>query len=732
MAGVGSNGRGCDMDTIATQTLMTAPLASAALKSLLDPKTIAIVGASPKPGSFGGAVLTNLATHFQGKVFPVNPQYPEVSGYQCYPSLADLPERPDCVGIAVPAERVESVLLQAVACGIPSAIVFSSGFAEIGTQEAAAMQLRLTQIAATHGIRVLGPNCTGMVNVRSGASCNILPSIKYLPMVPGDVGLVGQSGALGYVIFQAMHRGVGFSQLISTGNSCDVDIADLIDYLVDDPNTKAIASVFESVPDGHRLRSALDRAFQMGKPVVIYKIGVTASGQKAALSHSGMLAGDAATYRALFERTGVIQVDTFEALLETAVFFSRAGLPSGSAIGIISGSGGSVVMAADKADRYALPLPAPATTTVEALSRRLPAFASIANPADITAESIRDEALYGECVRIFADDPGYAGVAILMPSAHGEAAIRRAEGLDALAATVDKPLSLVWMNEWYEGIGSRVYDSSRKLSVFRSLDRCMHAYQLWFDYARRMALRSQAQVIQTSQANRDAARQYIRSFPPGSTLTESAAKKLFQFYAVEGVPEVLCKSQAQAISAAEKMGFPVVAKVQAAEIRHKSDVGGVKLNLRDGESVGQAYEQIMAAVEKLPLHESIDGISIQKMVPPGIEMIIGARRDPQFGAMVVFGFGGTLVEVLHDVAVGLAPISPAEVLHALNNLRLRPLLDGVRGSIPCDINYFVGLVTRVSELIADLANEISEIDINPIILHADGGIAVDGLVVRQG
>ncbi len=720
------------MDIIEVQDPSLIPATQpGALASLLDPKVIAIVGASPKPGSFGGAVLANLATHFGGKVFPVNPQYAQLGDYPCYASLADLPERPDCVGIAVPALRVEEVLLQAAACGIPSAIVFSAGFAEIGTQEGAALQRRIAEIAATHGIRVLGPNCTGIVNVRSGAGCNILPSVKQLPMVPGDIGLVGQSGALGYVVFQAMHRGVGFSHLISTGNSCDVDIADLIDYLVDDPHTKAIASIFESVPDGGRLRRALDRAFRAGKPVVIYKIGVTASGQKAALSHSGMLAGDAETYRALFERTGAIQVDTFEALLETAVFFSRAGMPASSAIGVISGSGGSVVMAADKADKYGLPLPAPAAATVQALSQRLPAFASIANPADITAESIRDEQMYGECVRIFADDPGFAGVAILMPSAHGEAAIKRAEGLDALAAEIDKPLSLVWMNEWYEGIGSRVYDSSRRLSVFRSLDRCMHAYRLWFDYARRRALLSQDMAAQTDQAARDAARQYIRSFAPGATLTESEAKKLFDFYGIDGVPEVLCTSREQAMAAAKAMGFPVVAKVQAAEIRHKSDVGGVKLNLGDAASVGQAYDQILAAVGVLPLREDIAGISIQKMIPPGIEMIIGARQDPQFGPVVVFGFGGTLVEVLHDVAVGLAPISPAEVSHALDGLRLRPLLDGVRGNPPCDIGHFVGLVARVSELIADLCDDISEIDINPVILHANGGIAVDGLVVRQ-
>lgn len=712
-----------------TEMLDQAPITMPALTSLLNPRSIAVVGASPKPGSFGGAVLTNLATHFNGKIFPVNPQYNELDGYRCYASLADVPEQIDCVGIAVPAPRVEEVLMQAVECGIRSAIVFSSGFSEIGTAEGAALQKKVAAIARRHDIRILGPNCTGIVNVRSGAACNILPSIRHLPLVKGNVGLVGQSGALGYVVFQAMHRGVGFSHLISTGNSCDVDIADLIDYLVDDPDTHAIASIFESIPDGKRLRRALERAFAAGKPVVIHKLGVTASGRQAALSHSGMLAGDAASYKALFERTGVIEVDNFEALLETALFFSRAGLPKGDAIGIISGSGGSVVMAADKADKHGLALPAPSQSTRQRLQQRLPAFASIANPADITAESIRDETLYGECVSIFADDPSFASVAILMPSAHGQAAITRAEGLDALAARSSKPLSLVWINEWYEGIGSRVYDSSQNLSMFRSLDRCMAAYRLWFDYDRRRKAAALPQTRQSAPTAAHAARQYLQSFAAGSTLTESESKQLFQIYGIPGATEVLCTSREQAVAAAAELGFPVVAKIQSVDIPHKSDIGGVKLHLKDGAAVGEAYDLIMSAVAAASPDARIDGVSIQSMIPPGVEMIIGAKQDPQFGPMVVYGFGGVLVEVMKDVAVSLAPATAAEVRHALDQLRLRPLLDGVRGAAPCDIEHYVNLVVRASELIADLSDQIAEIDINPVILHEQKGTAADGLVL---
>lgn len=731
MAAARSSAPGSDaVDSSILQPLPVRGLYEASsLSPLLDPGSIAIVGASPRPGSFGGNVLANLVRHYSGRILPVNPQYDAIGELPCHRGLANLPQRPDCVGIAVPGARVEGVLREAAGLGIPSAIVFSSGFAETGTPDGIAMQRRIAGVAAETGLRILGPNCTGIVTVRSGAACNILPSVRDLPMVPGGIGLVGQSGALGYVVFQAMHRGVGFSRLISTGNSSDVDMADLVNFLVEDADTRAIACLFESVPDGPRLLDAFDRAFRAGKPVVAYKVGVTAAGGRAAMSHSGMLAGDAATYRAVFERTGVIQVEEFEGLLETAVFFSRAGRPKGEGIGILSGSGGSVVMAADKAERHGIPMPQPGAATVAALRERLPDFATIANPADITAESIRDEAMYAECVRRFAADPGFASVAVLMPSAHGQAAVARAHGMNALAGELDRPLTLVWMNEWYEGPGAHVYDASTTLSVFRSLDRCMKAYALWFGQARiRPVLEARPRNRQPDAAA-GAARDLLLAHPAGASLTERESKALLALYGIPVVGERLCATREQAMAAAREIGFPVVAKVEAAEIRHKSDIGGVRLNLRDEAAVGEAYDAIRRAVAGQP---GVSGVVVQRMVPAGVEMILGARQDPQFGPLVVFGFGGTLVEVMGDVAVRLAPVTPAEVRHALDGLRMRPVLDGLRGQPPCDVDGFCTLVARLSELTADLAADIAEIDVNPVILGADGGVAVDALVVRAG
>jgi acyl-CoA synthetase (NDP forming) len=697
------------------------------LEPLLNPRSIAIVGASPKPGSFGGAVLRNLRKHYQGPVYPVNPQYAEVDGQRCYASLQALPQVPDCLGIAVAAGLVPDVLRDAAAAGIRHAIVFSSGFSDLGTDEGRARQAAVVALAKKLGIRLLGPNCTGVVNVHSGATCNILPSIVDLPMQRGDVAVIGQSGALGYVVLQAMHRGVGFSKLISTGNSSDIDLADLIDYLTADPQTQAIALLFESIPDGGRFVAALERAFQAGTPVVAYKIGTTGSGQKAALSHSGMLAGDSAAYDAVFYRTGVIQVHAFEALLETAVFFARYArqVPRAPGIGILSGSGGSVVMAADKADQYRLPLPEPLDTTKSQLAARLPSFAAIANPADVTAESIRDHSMYQECVEIFGSDPQFASVVVLMPSAHGEAAVTRARALSELGERMQTPLSLVWMNEWYEGIGSRVYDSSTSLAVFRSLDHCMHAHRAWLDYHRRRPFLLRG----ARETEVDGARlPRVRPQDGVATLSERVSKSVL---AAAGIPvsQDRCVDTAQeAVDAAEQIGYPVVVKVESAHIAHKSDVGGVQLNLGSSGEVFRACREIAAACERHCPQAGRVAFSVQPMVPPGIEMIIGARIDPQFGPMVVYGFGGVWVEVLKDVAVSQAPVTSDEVHERLGALKMFPLLRGVRGAAPADVAAFVEMVVRVSHTIAANADWISEIDVNPVILHAQGGVAVDALV----
>lgn len=699
-----------------------------ALEQLFNPQCIAVVGASPKPGSFGGAVLRNLATHYRGTVYAVNPSYQEVAGVPCFRRLAELPQVPDCVGIAVAADLVEAVLRDAAAMGCRYAVVFSSGFADTADDAGRRRQASLQALARELKIRVLGPNCTGFVNVASGAACNILPSIVDLPMHPGGVSVAGQSGALGYVVLQAMHRGVGFSQLISVGNSADIDLAEVIDHLVDDAQTRCIALLFESVPDARKLSLALRRAFEQGKPVVAYKIGTTDAGRQAALSHSGMLAGSAQAYRAMFLRNGVVEVNSFESLLETAIFFSVFGqvAPTRSGIGIISGSGGSVVMAADKSAEYGLQLPPLHGDTRSALAQRLPSFAAIANPADITAESIRDQRMYQECVEIFARDPAFASIVVLMPSAHGAAAVDRARAIAELSASLPVPMSLVWINEWHQGIGSEIYDACPTMATFRSLDRCMAAHQAWFAYARRRAQWRQ-QVPEPVPAVAVAPTPAPR---PSAQLSEAEAKRLLAGIGVQTCEGAIVSGADDAVQAADAMGYPVVVKAESAFIAHKSDIGAVKLDLADADAVRTASTQVLQACRQHHPELQDVQLSVQRMVPTGIEMIIGARVDPDFGPLVVYGFGGVLVELLRNVAVGLAPVPRQEVLDQLAQLPMAPLLQGYRGFDPADVGRFADQVVRISHLIHQNP-WMAEIDINPVILSKDSAIAVDALITME-
>ena len=336
---------------------------------LIDPRSVAVIGASETPGSFGSRTLENIHIGYTGKIFPVNPRYESIAGLKCYKALEDLPEAPDCVVVIVPMERVESLVDGAAAMGAGGMIIYSAGFAEVGKPEQIATQYRFATVARDSGMRILGPNCVGIANVSSMIGLNFMPKFAEMPMVKGPIGLISQSGALGYCVLQAMERGVGFTHYLSPGNSCDVDVCDMINYLVEDEATKVICCMFEGIRDGNRLVEASRRALDADKPLLIYKLATSSISQRSALSHTGTIAGSTAAYKAAFDRTGVINIANWEDMLETAVFFSKAGRPSVRGIGVMASSGGAAVMAADKAEEVDLPLPPTAPDTVARLEQ---------------------------------------------------------------------------------------------------------------------------------------------------------------------------------------------------------------------------------------------------------------------------------------------------------------------------------------------------------------------------
>lgn len=700
------------------------------LSRLLRPRSVAVVGASATPGSFGYRTLQNTAFGYTGNVYPINPKHRKILGRACYPTIESLPEVPDCVVLSVSAAQALPIVEQCAALGVGGAVIYSSGFLETGDAERVAQQHRLVAIARQSGMRILGPNCIGIMNFVDRVGLSFQPGLNELPMITGPIGLVVQSGALGFIITQGMQRGIGFSYNIAPGNSCDVDICDLINFMVEDETTKAIACAFEGISDGARFLEAARRALVRGKPLIAYKMGRSDLSRRTALSHTGTLTGSNAAYEAAFERAGVVRVDDFEAVLETAAFFTKAGKPRTRGIGVMSASGGAAVMAADKADELGVSLPPLAPETSAKLREKMPDFGSSANPCDITAASLHDHTMYGHCIEAFAADPSFAAVVVPMMSIYAPATVERAKYLCEVAAGLDKPLCIVWLNEWYQGPGSEVYDGSRELSMFRSMRRCMITLKSWIDFHGRrdalLARRTSRLAADDCAAN---ARALLAGRRAGETLSEGASKALLGSYGIVVTREKLALTEDEAVQAAAAIGYPVVLKAESAAIPHKTEAGVVHLALADEHAVRTAYRSIQETVTRLPGPPPLAGVSVQEMVRGGIEVMVGVSNDPQFGPVVVCGMGGVLVEVLRDTASALAPVSKAEALDMLRSLKGYTLLAGFRGAKPVALDALAEAIARISELASDQRERLAELDVNPILASADRVVAVDALAV---
>jgi acyl-CoA synthetase (NDP forming) len=706
----------------------TTPYAYEQLRPLVRPQSLAIIGASETPGSFGATTLANLRAGFEGRVYAVNPKRDTIFGERCYHSVADLPEAVDLAVVIVPAAGVEPTLLACAERGIGSAVIYSSGFAELGTPEAIEAQKRIERVAREKGIRVVGPNCIGLATVDLKLGVTFMPSMRDLPMKQGPVGIVTQSGALGYMILQAMRRGVGFSHWLTTGNACDVDVSDFVNYLVDDEHTKAIACSFEGLSSPDRFLAAARRALAAGKPLVVLKVGQTEASREAALSHTGSLVGSSAAYTAALESVGAVLVDDFETLVETAGFLSKAGTPKADGTAVVTMSGGAGIMSLDLASVTGVSMPKPAPETQQRIAAIIPAFGSATNPADLTGESIRFPEMYANTLHAFAADPAYGNIIVVMASGgYGQLAVDRARMIEQAAREAGKPVAVVWMNEWLEGPGSEIYDGSEVLTSFRSLRRCLATIAAWNNYHARRAIL----------VRRNASAAALRTVAPSrpiearGALTEGQSKKLLAAFNVPVTREVLAATVDEAVAAADRIGYPVVLKAESPDILHKSDAGVVKLKIGDADAVRRAWHEIEAAIAKVDPAPRIEGIVVQEMVGSGIEVIVGTRFDDQFGPLVSCGLGGVAVEVMRDVAVALAPVDAEQAMEMIRSLRSYRLLTGFRGAPAVDVAGFADIVARVSEFAWAHGETVPETDVNPVILRPDGAKAVDALVITR-
>ena len=682
------------------------------LERLIAPRSIAIVGASPRAGSFGLRTLENLA-NFRGAIWPVNAKYQAIGEHACYPSLASVPGKPDLVALVVPREGVEAALTEAAAAGAGGVVVYASGYGEMERDEGAAAQRRLAEIAQSARMPVLGPNCMGLVNHELGVGVSFIPEYSKMPRRLGPIAFVSQSGALGYCLAQAAERGLGFRYFFSAGNSSDVDVADLIGAMAEDPEVRAIACLFEGVPSARRLLEAGEKARRAGKPVIVYKLGVSEDGAAAARSHTGSLAGSGAAFKALFDRAGFATVDNYEALVEYAKFFAAAGKPpSGTparGVAVVSGSGGAGIIAADMAARHGVPMPQPTEKTTAVLRTVVPDFGAARNPCDPTGQVLSVPESYNKCCQALLDDPQYGVLLCAMSVSSRETGAKRSADIASLARSQPKPIAVVWVSEWLQGPASEAYEADDRVGFFRSMDRCygaIAAWQRWHD-----ARPAEARVTKRV---------------PGLDLSkkvlgEREAKAVLGKYGVRSAPERQARNADEAAKAAAELGYPVVLKADG-DIEHKTEAGAVKLDLRDEAALRAACGAMSAAK---------DGFLVQAMVKGGVELVVGIKRDPQCGPVLLVGLGGVLVEVLRDTALALAPVGKVEARRMLEGLKGFRLLQGYRGAPAADLDSVCDAIARISEFAADNADEIEEIDVNPLLARPDGAVALDALIVLR-
>jgi acyl-CoA synthetase (NDP forming) len=709
------------------------------LARLLAPSSIAIIGASARPGAFGERVLANLSG-YGGAIWPVNARYQEIGGRPCFASLAALPAPPDCAIVCVPQDAVAGVMAECVEARVGGTIVFASGYAEVGTEEGIALQAELASVARTHGIPIMGPNTIGSVNARLGAAMTFMGITPIPPpRARGAIGLVSQSGALGMALAQSVARGVSISHVLTSGNSCDIDVADGVAYLADDPACDAIACVFEGMAEPRRLLAAIAHARASDKPVVIFKMATGTVGAAAAMSHTGSLAGPEAAYRAAFAQAGAVLVEHYEALIPTAAFLAKArhaARPApGAGVAVLATSGGAAIMAADRAEEHGVPLPQPDAAAREVLTARIPPFGSARNPVDVTAQVLNDPDGFRACADALLDDPAYS--ALVVPHVYAyERSIPRLAALDAAAGARRKPVCMVWHSEWIEGPGATEIETAENLALFRSVDHCFAALASW----QRVAVpQVSADARAASRASpRDGARaagtllRTAIAAGGAAPLSERESKQVLACYGVPVTEERLASDREATRAAAEAIGYPVALKAECVGLAHKTEAGVIALDIRDEAALDAAYDRVTARAIAAAGAERLAGVLVQRMVPKGIETVVGGRIDKLFGPLVLVGFGGILVEILADTALMPAPVTAREARAMVDGLRGARLLDGVRGGAAVDRGRLADIVQRVSELIADHAEIIVEIDVNPLIAAPSGIVAVDALIIPRG
>ena len=687
------------------------------LHRFFRPRSIAIIGASEDFAKVNGRPVKFLLDKgYSGKIFPINPKYETLAGLRCYPSLDAIGEPVDLAIIAVPAAHAKAAVEACARAKTGGVVVFSSGYGEMG-EEGRARERELAEAADAAGIPLCGPNTLGFWNAAERVMATFSQAGEG-EVAAGDVAFVTQSGAFGTAIVAlARERGIPFGYFINSGNEAGLRFAELVRYVVHDPAIRVVAGYIEGLKDGADLLAVADEARALGKPLVVVKVGRYAAGAKAAISHTGSLAGSDRAYGGVFRQKGIVRTYDVDAMLDAIDALRISKVPAGPRIGIVTQSGGAGVLMADRAEEIGLEVAQLTDETKDGLRRVIPAFGATGNPVDITAQFIAEPLLLRDALELVMRDPN-VDIAVFYLGLMDHAVQAVAESLQAAASLSDKPLLVAWAaappaaHELLRQAGiCMLPGATRAIDAARALVEHMRARkrpQIPVPERGELAIPSQPGIWPSR---------------TGFELLERAG--------VVVAPWRFARNAHEAVAAAAALGFPVAVKIESAAIAHKTEAGGVRLGLRNSEEVAAAFRDVMEAAHRHAPNSQPDGVVVQAMIDDGVEAIVGMRRDPGLGPLVMVGLGGIFVEVFEDVAFRAAPINRSDAHEMLEELRGFRLLGGVRGQAPADVDALVGVMLAVSRLAAG-SDTLDEIDLNPVKVRASGAVAIDALIAGRG
>ena len=700
------------------------------LDALLRPQSIAIIGVSRDQGKQttinGSAVLESLTRfHYPGRIDLIHPEATEIAGKQVFPSISALTQTPDLIVIALASAQIPDIIAECGAKGIRGAVVMSAGFSELGAGDGALLEQQMKDAAARYGVRICGPNGLGYINVADGIFAGYFPSLTTAAPKPGGLSIITHSGAIGNsLVARAIDRGVGMGFVVSAGNEANVTLADYIHYMIDDPATRVISLYMEGVTDGMKLRSALERAAAAHKPVVIYKVGKSAAGAKAALSHTAKVAGEHALYRGMFRQLGVIEATRLDDLIEIPMLLLKCtnkGQRPPRNIGVVTISGGLGAIMADHFSAEGFALPELAASTQAALAGLPLKFGSTANPVDTTAAIQRTESTLTDIISMVASDPAIDALVFPNASRFPQRALDVANIMSASAEQIGKPLLSVWYAGSDNDPAMRLLHDSHAVPCFDDPAACARALAALRDF-RLFTERTPDVTLSPPDTARERA---TASVAMTGLLSEPAGKSILQCYGVPLPQEAVAVNADDAAACAAKIGFPVALKIVSAGIPHKAQAGGVALGLGSAAAVRIAYNEMMTAVAHHAPGAKIEGVLVSEMVGVDLELIVGAYTDPHLGPALLVGMGGSQVEQLRDTAMCLLPATRDDcerVLDAIEDRRVKLLKPAARAAL-------VDVIGRIAAMVHDLQPALWELDVNPVALTKTGNVvALDAMM----